>query len=182
MSVYGYVRVSSQDQNEERQLIAMKKAGVKKSNDPQLCQPDGTGRHQTAAGWRYRSGQGKRRSYGQTEGKTAGKLRGYRPLLGNGKDQTPGRCRKSRRMQEYVLQTSPGTKKERRKSAASQIGLPLWKPKERGKVRYFIMNPSPKGLNMWSSESSESSWIICIYYGILSTLARELPLFDVPSP
>lgn len=32
MSVYGYVRVSSQDQNEERQLIAMKKAGVKKSN------------------------------------------------------------------------------------------------------------------------------------------------------
>ena len=32
MAEYGYIRVSSKDQNEDRQLIAMKKAGVKKSH------------------------------------------------------------------------------------------------------------------------------------------------------
>ena len=32
MSIYGYVRVSSHDQNEDRQLIALKKAGVDEGN------------------------------------------------------------------------------------------------------------------------------------------------------
>lgn len=30
--VYGYVRVSSQDQNEDRQMIAMEQAGVPREN------------------------------------------------------------------------------------------------------------------------------------------------------
>ena len=32
MNVYGYIRVSSRDQNEDRQLIALKKAGVAEKN------------------------------------------------------------------------------------------------------------------------------------------------------
>lgn len=31
-NIYGYVRVSSTDQNEDRQMIAMEQAGVPKSN------------------------------------------------------------------------------------------------------------------------------------------------------
>lgn len=32
MNIYGYVRVSSRDQNEERQLIALNEAGVPSKN------------------------------------------------------------------------------------------------------------------------------------------------------
>lgn len=32
MAVFGYVRVSSQEQNEDRQMISMEQAGVPKSN------------------------------------------------------------------------------------------------------------------------------------------------------
>ncbi len=32
MSIYGYVRVSSTDQNEDRQMIALKSAGVPSGN------------------------------------------------------------------------------------------------------------------------------------------------------
>ena len=32
MSVYGYIRVSSRDQNEDRQLIALKEVGVPEKN------------------------------------------------------------------------------------------------------------------------------------------------------
>ena len=32
MNVYGYIRVSSRDQNEDRQLIALKEVGVSEKN------------------------------------------------------------------------------------------------------------------------------------------------------
>ena len=32
MSIYGYVRVSSMDQNEDRQLVEMEKLGISKKN------------------------------------------------------------------------------------------------------------------------------------------------------
>jgi hypothetical protein len=41
MKKYGYIRVSSSDQNEDRQLIAMQKQGMDKADEPSqkvLCE------------------------------------------------------------------------------------------------------------------------------------------------